>query len=145
MQRLLNQQSQALAKRDKAAGGLEKLQAAQDLQANLDAIKKLKRLYDVAKLGAALSLWGIVLVILTMNIQLINKYTTKIRVIPKQTLVEDVLTVIVDLLLLQVMIVFTAVMLIVPAIIAAVLAGLFTLADASGFIDLIGDLFSEYL
>ncbi|MCC7522969.1 hypothetical protein IT407_04210 [Candidatus Uhrbacteria bacterium] len=141
MQRLLNQQSQAIAKRDKAAGGLEQLQAAQDLQANLDSIKKLKRLYDVAKVGGVLTFWGIVVVVLTMNIQLINKYTTKIRVIPKQTLVEDLLTVVVDLLLLQVLIVTTAIMLVVPAIIAAVLAGLFTLADASGFVDLIGELF----
>jgi hypothetical protein len=141
-QRLLNQQGRAIAKRDQAQAGFDKLKSAQDVQANLDSIKKLKRIYDIAKAGTALSFWGIVVAVLIANIQTINKYTVKVRVIPATTLVEDVAIVILDLMLLQVIILTIATVLIVPAIIVAVIVGAFTFADVSGFFDFISGIFS---
>lgn len=91
-------------------------------QSNLQGVKKLKRGYDALKLGSALTFWGIVLTILTMNLQLIAKILD-LPFIPKQSLIEDVFTVALDILLIINIGMMMLISLIVPATIAALIIG----------------------
>ncbi len=132
VQQLLSAQNQAFLQRDRLGQNQAALARAQAIEANVRAVQKLKRMYDVVKLGTALSFWGIVITILTMNIQTLNKYTVKIRVIPAPTLVEDLAVIVFDMLLGVFMLTSLAVMLIIPALIAAGIAGLYSLIGGSG-------------
>lgn len=98
-------------------------QGASEIFDNIQAIKKISNTYKAVKAGSAVTVIGIIITILVANLQLIGGRIMKLKIVPKQTLVEDVLTVIVDILLLVFCVVTTAMAFAIPAVIVAVIGG----------------------
>lgn len=91
---------------------------------NIEGVKRLKRIWDMAKAGEALTFWGIVLTVLTMNIQMINKWIwPKSELIPPQSMIEDGVTIWLDINLVLISILPFVIPMAVIAIIAAVVGG----------------------
>ncbi len=109
-----------------------------ETRTSAEGIQRIKRGYDMFKAGTALTFWGIVITVFTMNVQLAAKVFNFKRV-PKQSLVEDVLTVFLDIMLVLTAIFNVVSMLIIPAVIIAMIVG--GALGISEIVALIGDIF----
>lgn len=68
-------------------------------QSNIEGMRRLKRTYDTLKVGAGVTFIGLVVTLAVMNLQMIAKILD-LKGVPKQSLVEDLLTIWIDINLL---------------------------------------------
>ena len=105
---LAQQQQQQIAEQQQAAGAAEQAAAG---QAKQQAAKLLEKEVNAVSAGSAITLYGIIITILILNVQLVNTLIFHSEWVPKSSLVKIALTVFVDLLLLAAVLIQLAVIL----------------------------------
>ena len=96
---------------------------ASGIAANAQAIKKMANTYKAIKAGASFTLVGIVITWVMANVQLIGGRILNLRIVPKQTIIEDTATVVFDIMLVINMLISAVILFAIPAAIIAIIGG----------------------
>jgi len=96
---------------------------ASGIAANAQAIKKMANTYKAIKAGASFTLVGIVITWVMANVQLIGGRILNLRIVPKQTIIEDAATVVFDIMLVINMLISAVILFAIPAAIIAIIGG----------------------
>jgi len=98
-------------------------EGASGIAANAQAIKKMAKTYKAIKAGASFTLVGIVITWVMANVQLIGGRILNLRIVPKQTIIEDTATVVFDIMLVINMLISAVILFAIPAAIIAIIGG----------------------
>jgi len=126
------------------------LAAADSIRGNLEALRKAQKtaqatwnLIKTGELAAGMSIVSLLVLIITANLQMINKYTFKMPLVPPTFFVEDAIIVCIDCALCanSCLSVFLFPLFLIPLIGALIIIGIYLGLDLTGFGGIFGNLF----